>query len=72
MKGSYLGPNFSQNEIENELKTLNANFELLEEKELIDKTAEALKNGDAVGWVAEKFTFYGSSTINSVEVYSIR
>jgi hypothetical protein len=28
-------------------------------------------NGDAVGWVAEKFTFYGSSTINSVEVYSI-
>jgi len=28
-------------------------------------------NGDAIGWVAEKFVFYGESTINSVEVYSI-
>tara|TARA_B100000674_G_scaffold320640_1_gene267208 strand:+ start:5 stop:1516 length:1512 start_codon:yes stop_codon:yes gene_type:complete len=57
MKGSYLGPNFSQNEIENELKTLNANFELLEEKELIVKTAEALKNGDAVGWFQGRMEF---------------
>ena len=57
MKGSYLGPNFSQNEIENELKTLNANFELLEEKELIFKTAEALKNGDAVGWFQGRMEF---------------
>ena len=57
MKGSYLGPNFSQNEIENELKTLNANFELLEEKELINKTAEALKNGDAVGWFQGRMEF---------------
>ena len=28
MKGSYLGPSFSQKEIENELKSLNANFEV--------------------------------------------
>ena len=57
MKGSYLGPSFSQNEIENDLKTLNANFEVLEEKELIDKTAEALKNGDAVGWFQGRMEF---------------
>ena len=43
MKGSYLGPSFSQKEIENELKNLNANFEVLGENELIEKTAESLK-----------------------------
>ena len=57
MKGSYLGPSFSQNEIENELKSLNANFEVLEEKILIDKTAESLKLGDAIGWFQGRMEF---------------
>ena len=57
MKGSYLGPSFSQNEIENELKSLNANFEVLEEKKLIDKTAESLKLGDAIGWFQGRMEF---------------
>jgi len=57
MKGSYLGPSFSQKEIENELKSLNANFEVLEEKELIDKTAESLKLGDAIGWFQGRMEF---------------
>ncbi len=57
MKGSYLGPSFSQKEIENQLKNLNANFEVLEEKELINKTAESLKHGDAVGWFQGRMEF---------------
>ena len=32
MKGSYLGPEYSQNEIEDELKKLGANFEVLDEE----------------------------------------
>ncbi len=57
MKGSYLGPSFSQREIENELKNLNANFEVLGEKELIEKTAESLKQGDAIGWFQGRMEF---------------
>ena len=57
MKGSYLGPSFSQKEIENELKNLNANFEVFAEKELIEKTAESLKLGDAIGWFQGRMEF---------------
>ena len=57
MKGSYLGPSFSQKEIENELKNLNANFEVLGENELIEKTAESLSLGDAIGWFQGRMEF---------------
>ena len=57
MKGSYLGPSFSQKEIENELKNLNANFEVLGENELIKKTAESLSLGDAIGWFQGRMEF---------------
>ncbi len=57
MQGSYLGPSYSQTEIEAELKNINASFEVLEEKDLIEKTAECLKNGDAVGWFQGRMEF---------------
>ena len=57
MKGSYLGPSYSQTEIETELKNINANFEVLDENNLIEKTAECLKNGDAVGWFQGRMEF---------------
>ncbi len=57
MRGSYLGPSFSQKEIENELKNLNANFEVLGENELIEKTAESLSLGDAIGWFQGRMEF---------------
>ena len=57
MKGSYLGPSFSQKEVENELKNLNANFEVLGENELIEKTAESLSLGDAIGWFQGRMEF---------------
>ena len=50
MKGSYLGTEFDQDEIESELKTVGANFETLKYDELIDKTAELLSNEKAIGW----------------------
>ena len=57
MKGSYLGTEFNQDEIEEELKTLGANFEILEYGKLIDKTAEFLLNGKAVGWFQGRMEF---------------
>ena len=57
MQGSYLGPSYSQTEIEAELKKINASFEVLDENDLIEKTAEFLKNGDAVGWFQGRMEF---------------
>ena len=57
MQGSYLGPSYSQTEIEAELKNINASFEVLDENDLIEKTAECLKNGDAVGWFQGRMEF---------------
>ena len=47
MKGSLLGTEFNQDEIEKELKTIGANFETLNYEELIDKTAVLLSNEKA-------------------------
>ncbi len=57
MQGSYLGPSYSQTEIEEELKNINAKFEVFDENDLIEKTAECLKNGDAVGWFQGRMEF---------------
>jgi carbamoyltransferase len=57
MKGSYLGTEFNQDEIETELKTVGANFETLEYEELIDKTAELLSNEKVVGWFQGRMEF---------------
>ena len=57
MKGSYLGPEIKQNEVERELIEIGANFKILNESELIDFTTESLKNGDAVGWFQGRMEF---------------
>ena len=57
MNGSYLGTEFNQDEIENELKTLGANFETLKYEELIDKTAGFLSNEKAIGWFQGRMEF---------------
>ncbi len=57
MKGSYLGTEFNQDEIEKELKTLGANFETLKYEELIDRTAEFLSNEKAIGWFQGRMEF---------------
>ena len=57
MKGSYLGPEFTQQEIESELLSVGAKFEVLSYDELIDKTSEFLSNEKAIGWFQGRMEF---------------
>jgi carbamoyltransferase len=57
MKGSYLGPEFNQDEIEKELEAAGANFETLNYDELIDKTANFLSDERAIGWFQGRMEF---------------
>jgi len=57
MKGSYLGPEFSQEQIENELKLAGANFEVVDYEEMIVKTAEFLAKEKAIGWFQGRMEF---------------
>ncbi len=57
MKGSYLGPEFSQEEIEKELKSIGANFKIFEYDELLNKTSDFLCDGKAIGWFQGRMEF---------------
>tara|TARA_S200000501_G_scaffold363974_1_gene395537 strand:- start:1847 stop:3679 length:1833 start_codon:yes stop_codon:yes gene_type:complete len=57
MKGSYLGPSFSDEEIEEELKELGAVYKNFTYEEVIDKTAEYLSDSKAVGWFQGRMEF---------------
>src|SRR5574341_182531 len=57
MKGSYLGPAFTNEEIEARLKTLGASYRRLEEKDLFDRLAEELASGKVVGWLQGRMEF---------------
>jgi carbamoyltransferase len=57
MKGSYLGPEFSQHDITERLTRCGAVFETLTEDELLEQTAQALANGKAVGWMNGRMEF---------------
>jgi len=57
MQGSYLGPEFTQTEIEEQLEEIGAKFETLNEKDLLDKTSTALSLGEAVGWFQGRMEF---------------
>ena len=48
MSGSFLGPEYSQEEIEKELNRLGAKFKTLNESEIINQTSEDLSSGNAV------------------------
>ena len=57
MQGSYLGPNYSQKEIEEELNKLNAKYSIMNDQEIIENTSESLNNGDAIGWFQGRMEF---------------
>ncbi len=57
MKGSYLGPSYSQQDIEKRLTTVGAKFTMVSAEELIDATAQALAEGKAVGWHQGRMEF---------------
>ena len=57
MNSSFLGPKYSQIEIENELKKLGAKFEILSQDEIIKKTSKQLSLGNAIGWFQDRMEF---------------
>jgi carbamoyltransferase len=57
MKGSYLGPQFSMDEIKETLLKCGAIFETLSDEEAIETTARALANGKAIGWFSGRMEF---------------
>ena len=57
MKGSYLGPEFSNTEIETELKACGAVYKKLSENELIEQVATALSDEKAIGWMQGRMEF---------------
>jgi len=57
MKGSYLGTEFSQEQIEKELTSIGAKFDTFNYDEVINKTSEYLSNEKAVGWFQGRMEF---------------
>ncbi|MGJ3258556.1 MAG: carbamoyltransferase family protein [Rhodospirillales bacterium] len=57
MKGSYLGPEPSQTEIEERLAAAGAKFTVLGENDVIGATADAMADGKAVGWYQGRMEF---------------
>ena len=57
MNGSYLGPQFSDEQIEDELKICGANYKKLTSDQIIKDTAKALSEEKAVGWFQGRMEF---------------
>lgn len=57
MKGSYLGPLYTQSDIEQRLRNIGAVFTVVSDVELIAITARALADGKAVGWHQGRMEF---------------
>ncbi len=57
MKGSYLGPAYSQQDIEGRLSKRSAKFETFTEKVMLEQTSQALAEGKAVGWFQGRMEF---------------
>ena len=57
MKGSYLGPRFNEDEIENKLKKLRAVFKKQKTNQIISITARELSNNKTVGWFQGRMEF---------------
>ncbi len=57
MKGSYLGPEFSDDEIETQLNECGAVYKKLSKNDLISNVATAIENEKAVGWMQGRMEF---------------
>jgi carbamoyltransferase len=57
MKGSYLGPLYSQQDIEKELINCDAKYEAVTDEEILEHTSQALVEGKAVGWFQGRMEF---------------
>jgi carbamoyltransferase len=57
MKGAYLGPEFSPDQIRAYLDSVGAKYRCAQPDELIERTAELLGGGSVVGWFAGRMEF---------------
>jgi carbamoyltransferase len=57
MRGAYLGPSYSDDDVAARLKAVGARCTLLSEDALIRETAQALANEQAVGWFQGRMEF---------------
>ena len=57
MRGAYLGPRFSENEVTTELDQVGAVYERLEDDLLFERLAELLNQGKIVGWFQGRMEF---------------
>ena len=57
MKGSYLGPQFDNDFIEQKLKSLKASYKKYSREETISLTAKELSNEKTVGWFQGRMEF---------------
>ena len=57
MNGSYLGPQFTDEQVENELKSCGANYKKLTSDQIIKDTAKALSEEKVIGWFQGRMEF---------------
>lgn len=57
MSGTYLGPEYKFDEIESVLRSSGALYERLSEDDLVERVAQALSEGKAVGWMQGRMEF---------------
>jgi len=57
MRGSYLGPSFGDDEIRRRLTQAGARFTVHAEAEIVERTAEAMASGKAIGWFQGRMEF---------------
>ncbi|MFZ1747231.1 MAG: carbamoyltransferase [Nitrospirales bacterium] len=57
MRGSYLGPRFSNEDIESRLQLLEARYERVEDSDLYRRVAEYLAEGKVIGWLQGHMEF---------------
>jgi carbamoyltransferase len=57
MNGSYLGPAYAQEDIQERLSQAGAKFTVLDDDALIADTAQALADGKAIGWFQGRMEF---------------
>jgi len=57
MSGAYLGPSYSQQEIERQLTNAGAIFVTVSDEEVINSVAQGLADGAAIGWFQGRMEF---------------
>ena len=57
MKGAYLGPSFTNVELESRLTALGAKFEVLSDETLLAASVDSLERGHALGWFQGRMEF---------------